>query len=85
MNNKMTHFFTFPPSSFCIQFFSSKELLLPFSFSLEYSSVNSFSRFVYMGSIYTLIRANTFIKDFMGGLSTDQNLSMLNLKSYFYR
>lgn len=60
-------------------------LILLISFSLEYSTVNSFSRFVYMGSIYTLIKANTFVKDFMGGLSTDQNLSMLNLKSYFYR
>ena len=60
-------------------------LILLVSFSLEYSSVNSFSRFVYMGSIYTLIKANTFVKDFMGGLTTDQNLSMLNLKSYFYR
>lgn len=60
-------------------------LILLVSFSLEYSSLNSFSRFVYMGSIYTLIKANTFIKDFMGGLTTDQNLSMLNLKSYFYR
>lgn len=60
-------------------------LILLISFSLEYSSVNSFSRFVYMGSIYTLIKANTFVKDFMGGLTTDQNLSMLNLKSYFYR
>lgn len=60
-------------------------LILLVSFSLEYSSTDSFSRFVYMGSIYTLIKANTFIKDFMGGLSTDQNLSLLNLKSYFYR
>jgi len=60
-------------------------LILLISFSLEFSNVNSFSRFVYMGSIYTLIKANSFIKDFMGGLTTDQNLSMLNLKSYFYR
>ena len=60
-------------------------LILLISFSVKYSSINSFSRFVYMGSIYTLIKANTFIKDFMGGLTTDQNLSMLNLKSYFYR
>lgn len=60
-------------------------LILLISFSVEYSAVNSFSRFVYMGSIYALIKANTFVKDFMGGLSTDQNLSMLNLKSYFYK
>ena len=60
-------------------------LILLISFSLEYSSVDSFSRFVYMGSIYTLIKANSFVKDFMGGLSTDQNLSLLNLKSYFSR
>lgn len=60
-------------------------LILLISFSVEFNSINTFSKFVYMGSIYTLIKANSFIKDFMGGLSTDQNLSMLNLKSYFYR
>lgn len=60
-------------------------LILLISFSLEYSSINNFSKFVYMGSIYTLIKANTFIKDFMGGLSTDTNSNLLNLKSIFYK
>ena len=60
-------------------------LILLICFSLDYSITNNFSRFIYLGSIYTLIKANSFVKDFMGGFSTDQNLSMLNLKSYFYK
>lgn len=60
-------------------------LILLIAFSLEYSAINNFSKFVYMGAIYTLIKANTFIRDFMGGLSTDVNSSLLNLKSIFYK
>ena len=42
-----------------------------------------FSKFIYMGSIYAIIRANSFIKDFMGGLSTDVNISLSGIKSIF--
>lgn len=58
-------------------------LILLISFSIEFNSSDMFSKFVYMGSIYSLIRANSFIKDFMGGLSTDVNVGFTNIKSIF--
>lgn len=58
-------------------------LILLISFSLEFDNTNTFSKFVYMGSIYALIKANSFIRDFMGGLSTDASLGFQNIKSIF--
>ena len=58
-------------------------LILLISFSLEFDNTNTFSKFVYMGSVYSLIKANSFIRDFMGGLSTDASLGISNIKSIF--
>lgn len=60
-------------------------LILIISFSIRFDSSNMFSKFVYMGSIYALIRSNSFIRDFMGGLSTDINMGFSNMKSLFYK
>lgn len=58
-------------------------LVLLISFSINFNSSDMFSKFVYMGSIYSLIRSNSFIKDFMGGLSTDVSMGFSNIKSIF--
>lgn len=58
-------------------------LILLISFSIEFNSSDIFSEFVYMGSIYSLIKANSFIRDFMGGLCTDINIGFSNMKSLF--
>lgn len=58
-------------------------LILLISFSIKFNSNDVFSKFVYMGSIYALIRSNSFIKDFMGGLSTDVNMGISNIKALF--
>lgn len=58
-------------------------LILLISFSIEFNSSDIFSKFVYMGSIYSLIKANSFIRDFMGGLCTDINIGFSNMKSLF--
>ena len=58
-------------------------LILLISFSIKFKSTDMFSKFIYMGSIYAIIRANSFIKDFMGGLSTDVNISLSGIKSIF--
>jgi len=60
-------------------------LILLVSLSIEFSSSDIFSKFIYMGSIYALIRANSFIRDFMGGLSTDTNMSFSGIKSLFFK
>lgn len=56
-------------------------LILLISFSIDFNSSDMFSKFVYIGSIYALIRANSFIKDFMGGLSTEVNTGISNFRS----
>lgn len=38
---------------------------------------------MHLGMIYTLFKANSFIKELIGGLSTDANLSFPNLSSMF--
>ena len=58
-------------------------LILIISFSIKFDNTNLLSKFIYMGSIYALIRSNSFIKDFMGGLSTDVNMNLTNISSIF--
>ena len=54
-------------------------LVLLILFSLDYSSTNLFNKFVYVGGIYALIRANTFVKQFIGGISTNVSQSVKSL------
>lgn len=48
-------------------------LILLISFSLKINNSDIFSKIIYIGSIYTLIKANTFARDFIGGFSTTAN------------
>lgn len=65
-------------SALFLQILVSLILLITFSLNIN---MNLFSGLIYLGSIYSLIKANTFIRDFMGGLSTDVNIGINNLKS----
>jgi len=67
-------------SALFLQILVSLILLVSFSLNLDSSH---FSQLLYIGSIYALIKSNTFIRDFMGGLSTDINLGISNIKSMF--
>lgn len=58
-------------------------LILLVTFSINYTPVDIFSKIVYIGSIYSLIKANTFVKEFMGGLSTDVSTGISNFKNLF--
>ena len=46
-------------------------LVLLLLFSMDFSSTNLFSKFVYIGGIYALIKANSFVREFIGGVSTN--------------
>ena len=46
-------------------------LVLLILFSLDFSSSNLFNKFVYVGGIYSLIKANSFVREFIGGVSTN--------------
>lgn len=56
-------------------------LILLVTFSLQYNPNDIFSQLTYIGSIYALIKANSFLKEFMGGLSTDVNFGMTTIKN----
>lgn len=51
-------------------------LILLILFSLDFSSPNLFNKFIYVGGIYALIRANSFVRQFIGGVSTNVSQSV---------
>lgn len=55
-------------------------LVLLILFSMDFSSTNLFNKFIYIGGIYFLIRANSFVREFIGGVSTDISQ---NVKNFF--
>ena len=56
-------------------------LILLITFSLKYDQNDVFSELVYIGSIFTIIKANSFLKEFMGGLTTDINFGLTTIKN----
>lgn len=54
-------------------------LILLISSSLDFSSSDIISKLLYIGSLYALIRANSYTQHFIGGISTDvsQNFKLM--------
>jgi len=55
-------------------------LVLLLLFSTPFSSNDLLSKFIYLGGIYVLIKANSFIRDFIGGVSTTISQSVKNFR-----
>lgn len=53
-------------------------LVLTLLFSMEFSSSNLLSKFIYVGGIYALIKSNSLVRDFIGGVSTDITQTVKN-------
>lgn len=47
---------------------------------MDYSSSDLFIKFVYIGGIYALIKANSIVRDFIGGISTTISQNVHNFK-----
>ena len=45
-------------------------IILLLMFSVDFSNTDLFSKFIYVGGMYGLIRANSLVRDFIGGIST---------------
>ena len=45
-------------------------IILLLMFSVDFSSTELFNKFIYVGGMYGLIRANALVRDFIGGVST---------------
>ena len=56
-------------------------LVLLIAFSIDLSPSDMFSKLIYIGSIYALIKANSFVREFMGGLSTDVNVGISSFRN----
>ena len=57
-------------------------LVLLILFSLDFSSENLLNQFIYIGGIYALIKANSFVREFIGGVSTDISQSVHNFSNF---
>lgn len=54
-------------------------IVLLILFSMNYSSTNLFTKFIYIGGIYSLIKTNSLVREFIGGISTEVTQSVKNL------
>ena len=57
-------------------------LVLLILFSMDYSAGDLFSKFVYVGGIYALIKTNSLVRDFIGGVSTEVSQSVKNFAQF---
>lgn len=57
-------------------------IVLLILFSMDYSSTNLFSKFIYVGGIYALIKTNSLVRDFIGGVSTEISQSVKNFVGF---
>lgn len=58
-------------------------IILLILFSMDYSSSNLFTKFVYVGGIYALIKSNSLVREFIGGVSTTVAQTVNNFSSNF--
>ena len=57
-------------------------LILVILFSLDFSTSNLLNKFIYVGGIYALIKSNTFVREFVGGVSTNVSQTVQNLTHF---
>lgn len=57
-------------------------IILLILFSIDYSSSNLFSKFIYIGGLYALIKSNSFVREFLGGVSTDISQNVNNISKF---
>ena len=53
-------------------------IILLLMFSVDFSNADLFSKFIYVGGMYGLIKANSLVRDFIGGVSTTVAQSVKN-------
>lgn len=56
-------------------------IILLLIFALDFSSNNMFSKFILIGAILILIKANNYVKEMLGGIGSDVSSGLLNFKS----
>ncbi len=57
-------------------------IVLLLLFSMDYAKGNLINKFIYIGGIYALIRANSIVRELFGGITTNIQSGITNLKSF---
>ena len=52
------------------------------SYISKYINNNLFNKFIYVGGIYSLIKANSFVREFLGGVSTNISQTVKSFGSF---
>lgn len=55
-------------------------IILLLIFSLDFETNNTFSKFILIGAILILIKANTYVREILGGISSDVGMGLGNFK-----
>ena len=55
-------------------------IILLIIFSMDYSTGEILTKYIYIGSVYCLIRANSLVRDLLGGVSTDIQTNIPGLR-----
>lgn len=55
-------------------------IILLILFSMDYTKNNILNKFIYLGGIYALIKANSIVRQFIGGISTEVGDAMNSFK-----
>lgn len=65
-----------------VELFSSFILIV--MFSIEYSTTNIVSKLLFIGSIFALMKVNSYVRDFIGGISIDMYSSMYGMRNMMH-
>ena len=57
-------------------------LVLLLLFSIDFSNSNILNKFIYIGGLYALIKANSFVREFIGGISTNISQTVQNFTAF---
>ena len=55
-------------------------IILLLIFSLDFEANNTFSKFILIGAILILIKANTYVREMLGGIGSDVGMGLGNFK-----
>lgn len=82
-SEKTTWFFHMWIRTFCSLLFVQLliSLILLITFSFDFTNTDLFSKILLIGSIYALVKANLFIKELMGGISTTVSMNIRNFRT----
>ena len=58
-------------------------IVLLLLFSIDFQTNDLFSKFIFVGAIYSLMKANSYVKEFLGGINTEIVHGFQSLKNNF--